>query len=76
MAMTADRPKIGLPEVYLTPAQVAEQLPGVTENALAIWRHRRQGPPFCRLGRTVVYPLEPLTLWVASHTFPGGSRGR
>lgn len=55
-------------ERYLSPAQVALLLPGLTENALAIRRHRHKEPVFCRFGRTVVYPLTALQAWIAAST--------
>ncbi|MCC4248224.1 MULTISPECIES: helix-turn-helix domain-containing protein [Microbacterium] len=56
------------PGEYLTPAQVAEILPGLTLNSLAVRRHRHQEPTFCRLGRTIVYPREVIEKWIESAT--------
>ncbi|WP_127473876.1 helix-turn-helix transcriptional regulator [Microbacterium sulfonylureivorans] len=60
---------------YLSPAQVASLLPGLTENALAIRRHRHKEPAFCRFGRTVVYPLADLQAWIAASTVKAQKHG-
>lgn len=61
---------------YLSPAQVAALLPGLTENALAIRRHRHMDPVFCRFGRTVVYPLKDLQSWIDACTVKARQYGR
>jgi hypothetical protein len=63
------------PGEYLTPEEVTRILPGLTENALAVRRHRHQDPPFCRLGRTVLYPLRDLQAWIAASTVRGTRHG-
>jgi hypothetical protein len=40
---------------YYTPAQVAEKLPGVTENLLRDWRFHGKGPRWTKVGRRVFY---------------------
>lgn len=61
---------------YLSPSQVASLLPGLTENALAIRRHRHLEPVFCRFGRTIVYPLADLEAWIAASTVQASGHGR
>jgi hypothetical protein len=56
------------PGDYLTPEEVAEILPGMTLNSLAVRRHRHQEPTFCRLGRTILYQREVIQEWVDSGT--------
>lgn len=64
------------PGDFLSPAQVAECLPGVTENALAIRRHRHQEPTFCRLGRAVLYPRSAILDWINAETIEGRAHVR
>jgi hypothetical protein len=51
---------------YLSPEQVAELLPGVTKNTLAMWRYERKGPNYYKLGRKVVYALDELEAWIVA----------
>ncbi len=51
---------------YVTPAQVCEMLPGMTENTLTIWRHYRRGPSFVKVGRRVFYDLDAIRQWIDS----------
>ena len=74
MTTTEYRP-VAQGEQYLSPAQVASLLPGLTENALAIRRHRHKEPAFCRFGRTVVYPLTELQAWIAASTVKAQKHG-
>lgn len=50
---------------YLSPEQVAELLPGVTKNTLAMWRYEHKGPRYYKLGRKVVYALDEVEEWIA-----------
>lgn len=53
----------------LTPEQLAKRWAGaVTVNTLACWRNRRQGPPFRKFGRKVLYPLDLLEQWERDQT--------
>ena len=51
---------------FLSPEQVAELLPGVTKNTLAMWRYEHKGPRYYKLGRKVVYALDEVEAWIAS----------
>ena len=48
--MTADR-------AFLTPKELAQRW-RLNHQTLANWRHKRQGPPFVRIGTRVLYPIE------------------
>lgn len=48
--MTADR-------AFLTPKELAQR-GRLNHQTLANWRHKRQGPPFIRIGTRVLYPIE------------------
>jgi hypothetical protein len=48
--MTADR-------AFLTPKELAQRW-RLNHQTLANWRHKRQGPPFVRIGTRVLYPME------------------
>lgn len=52
-------------EVYLTEAEAAEVL-CVRRNCLCQWRHKRTGPPYLKLGRTVRYRRSDLDRWAAA----------
>lgn len=51
-----------LPDL-LTPVEVAEVLK-VTVNTLAVWRHRKQGPPYIAVESRVRYPRAGLCTWL------------
>ena len=40
---------------------------GVKTNTVKNWRKKRQGPPFIKAGRRVVYRLEDLAEWQNAH---------
>ena len=44
-------------DTFLTPAQVAERLPGITEGLLRDWRYRGEGfgPRYRKVGRKILY---------------------
>lgn len=39
---------------YFTTLQAADYL-GLSRQALELWRHRGEGPPYCKIGRSVRY---------------------
>jgi hypothetical protein len=39
-----------------------------TKRTLRVWRAGREGPPFTKLGRTVLYPADGFLAWLKSHT--------
>ena len=47
----------------LSPDETAEYL-ATTKGTLAQWRHRGEGPPFCRLGRKIVYRIDALDAYL------------
>lgn len=48
----------------LLPEQVAELIPGVTRQYLAILRHRGGGPVYVKLGRKVLYRESDVNAWI------------
>ena len=48
---------------YITEAKLARQR-GVTTRTLARERQRRDGPPFCKIGRKTFYPIEGFRRWL------------
>ena len=65
-----DRVTVSVPEkLYGSPAEMAA-LYGVTEAYLKKLRHLRQGPPYRKLGRMVLYPLLDFARWFESTTEP------
>lgn len=53
--------------VYLSPAQVCELIPGMTERRLEYLRGKRQGPRYAKPSpKTVVYVEGDVRAWVES----------
>lgn len=49
---------------FLTADQVAERYCGeITVGTLRNWRALRIGPPFMKIGKAVLYPIEELEAW-------------
>jgi len=40
---------------------------GLRPNTLEIWRHKKRGPKFYKIGRCVVYDQDDLEAYVAAH---------
>jgi predicted DNA-binding transcriptional regulator AlpA len=53
------------PETLLTSAQAAKFL-SVAPKTIANWRTRKQGPPYCRIGRLARYQMSALMKWLAA----------
>lgn len=49
----------------LNPHEAAEYL-RLEQRTLNNWRHRRQGPPYYRVGARIRYSLPDLQAWVAA----------
>jgi hypothetical protein len=60
-------------EKFLTPQEVSTRYKGVSEQTLAIWRHRGKGPRYTKAGGKVLYPLDGLEEWEKSRTHGGGT---
>ena len=51
-------------EKFLTTEEVAERYRGeVSVGTLENWRAQRIGPPFVKIGKAVLYPVEELEAW-------------
>ncbi|AHI88580.1 DNA-binding protein [Caulobacter vibrioides] len=51
-------------EKFLTTEEVTERYRGeVSVGTLENWRARRIGPPFVKIGKAVLYPIEELDAW-------------
>jgi len=49
---------------FLTPEEVSERYRGgVSVGTLRNWRSMRIGPPFAKIGKTVLYPIDELDAW-------------
>lgn len=66
----------GLTHTFLSPAQVAELIPGLTVKTLAEWRYERRGPRYRKLGRLVVYALDELEEWIEASAKLGEPESR
>lgn len=74
---TASKPAIaGLSHVFLSPDEVVAALPGISRNTLAMWRYERKGPPYRKIGRSVVYALDELEEWIEAGTHDGDRHER
>jgi hypothetical protein len=61
---------------YLTEEEVAQQL-GRTVRALMHWRRHGKGPPYVKMGYTVLYRAEAVRRWLeAQEVNPVRARGR
>jgi hypothetical protein len=54
-------------ELYYTPEEVVRRWRQIDAGTLANWRSKRQGPPFHRFGRLVLYRADLLAQWEAKH---------
>lgn len=48
---------------YQTEEEKAAQL-GKSRRTLQIWRQRRVGPPYVKVGNTVIYPIDEGEKWL------------
>ena len=54
---------------YLTAEEVPERYRGeITVGTLRNWRAMRIGPPFIKIGKAVLYPIEALDAWDRANT--------
>lgn len=61
--------------LHITPAELVERWKGkVALQTLAHWRNKRQGPPYVKFGRTVLYPLDKLEAWEAEQMVETNAR--
>lgn len=51
--------------LYLTTKEVAETF-GIPVRTLELWREKRRGPVFYRIGKRVFYKAEELELYISS----------
>ena len=49
---------------HLTPEEVSERYRGeISVGTLRNWRSLRVGPPFLKIGKAVLYPIDELHAW-------------
>ncbi|RTM08856.1 MAG: DNA-binding protein [Hyphomicrobiales bacterium] len=49
---------------YLTAEEVSERYRGsISVGTLRNWRAMRIGPPYIKIGKAVLYPIEELEMW-------------
>jgi hypothetical protein len=54
---------------FLTPAEVVARYRGeISEGTLRNWRAMRIGPPFVKIGKAVLYPIDGLDAWDRMNT--------
>ncbi len=62
-------------QVVFNDVQAARYL-GLAPQSLRNLRHYRKGPPYCKLGRRVVYKIADLDQYLAERRIDPGSRRR
>jgi hypothetical protein len=60
---TKGRGQMAILEGYLSEAELAKQL-NKTERTLQIWRQRREGPPWTKVGKSVFYYTDTVLAWL------------
>jgi hypothetical protein len=58
---------VELLEGYLSPEQVAAEIKK-SARTLALWRHLKVGPPYVKMGKSVLYPVDGFREWLVSKT--------
>jgi len=59
---------------FLTEAEVVDRYRGaIARGTLRNWRAQRRGPPFVKVGKSVLYPLRALEAWEATRLCQGGN---
>jgi hypothetical protein len=62
-------------ERFLTEDEIAARYRGlVSAGTLRNWRAKGRGPPFVKVGRSVLYPLAALEAWEVENTCCAGPR--
>ena len=64
-ALEAARPP---PDERLLNQESAAALLGVKALTLAMWRHKRKGPPFVKVGRSVFYKAAAIERWLSEQS--------
>ncbi len=60
---------------FLTEAEVSARYRGaVSEGTLRNWRNKRIGPPFVKIGKSVLYRREDLERWEQRHMIGAEAR--
>lgn len=59
----ADPPPLRRQLGLLTEAEMAE-IAGVEPRTVQDWRTQRTGPPYVKIGKTILYPIEAFRKWV------------
>lgn len=58
---------------FLTEEEVSKRYRGaVSPGTLRNWRSKRVGPPFLKVGKSVLYPMEGLLAWERRQTCTAG----
>lgn len=61
------------PVPFLTEDEISDRYRGaVSPGTLRNWRSKGSGPPFLKIGKSVLYPLEGLLAWERRKTCTGG----
>lgn len=60
-------------ETYLRPYEAATYL-RLSKSTLAKWRLSGSGPPYCKLGRAVVYRRQDLDVWLGARQLQNTSQ--
>lgn len=63
MATAANPIEPVLNKRLLRPEDVVALIPGLKIKLLAEWRYKKQGPPYYKVGRIILYPFDELEAW-------------
>ena len=56
--------------IYLTPQQLSDRWNGTVKvKTLGNWRYLKRGPPYRRIGSSILYPLPAVEAFEASREF-------
>ena len=62
---------------FLTPAELTARWKGaITTAGLKMWRYRKKGPPYVKLGAKILYRTSDIVAWEAAGTFVPASLGQ
>lgn len=68
--------QVALAGRYLTPAELAAQIPTLNTSKLALWRHHGTGPKYRKVGKSVLYVQAEVLEWLESTARHGTGPGQ
>lgn len=60
---------------FLTPVELVSRWGGViTATTLKMWRYRKKGPPYIKLGARILYRQSDIVSWESANSFQPSAR--